>query len=455
MSISSRHNFRRYFIALTVIVALAGLVLWGPGLLERAKLRNSQSTASEQDEHGHSHSHGGHDSATEISLSPQALRNIGYEPLKVALTDYEKTISLPGMVVERPGKSQIQISAPLGGTITKIDVIPGEAIDPDRPLFDIRLTHEELVSAQGEFLKTVQDLDVVNREIARLESLTDGIVPGKRILDQKYERQKLEGRMKAQTESLLLHGLSEAQVDEIKKTGQLLKSLTVRSPGPKDDADCTGNHLYHVQKLDVQLGQQVDAGAPLGVIADHCELYIEGTAFEEDAERLREAAATGASVSVDLIARNQREPAISGLKLMYLADQVDPQSRTFHFYIKLPNKIVLDRREGAHRFLQWQFKPGQRVEVSVPVERWEKRIVVPADAIVTDGPETLVYQQTGKHFHRVPVHVEFRDQKTAVIANDGAVFPGDTIAGRGAFQIHLALKNKSGGTIDPHAGHNH
>jgi hypothetical protein len=55
----------------------------------------------------------------------------------------------------------------------------------------------------------------------------------------------------------------------------------------------------------------------------------------------------------------------------------------------------------------------------------------------------------------VAVHVEHRDGDSAVIANDGAVAVGDVLAGKGAYQMHLALKNKSGGGIDPHAGHNH
>lgn len=457
-----RRSAGRFVIAIVAAVAAIGLIFVGPTLWEQYRqmiaARSASSEEPGHDEHAghdHDHAHAGHDASTEISLSPQALKNIGYQPITVELANYEKSISLPGMIVERPGKSQIRISAPLGGIVSKVYVIQGEAIEAAAPLFDIRLTHEELVSAQGEFLATTEELDVVNKEIARLEAITDGVVPGKRIVDQKYERQKLEGRLRAQREGLLLHGLSTAQIDEIEKSRQLLKSLTIRSPKHEDDADCTGSHLFHIQTIDVQLGQQVDAGTALCVIADHCALYIEGTAFEDDAERLREAAAAGVNVSVDLLVRNQREPAIQGLKLLYLGDQVDQVSRAFHFYIKLPNKIVLDRTDESHRFLQWQFKPGQRVEVSIPTERWRDRIVVPADAVVGDGAESYVFQQVGKHFHRTPVHVEFRDQKTVVIANDGAVFPGDIIAGKGAFQIHQALKNKSGGGIDPHAGHTH
>jgi hypothetical protein len=77
------------------------------------------------------------------------------------------------------------------------------------------------------------------------------------------------------------------------------------------------------------------------------------------------------------------------------------------------------------------------------------------EAVVSDGVESYVYRQSADSFQRVPVHVEFRDRTSAVIENDGAVFPGEVIAAKGAFQIHLALKNRAGGAVDPHAGHSH
>ncbi len=42
-----------------------------------------------------------------------------------------------------------------------------------------------------------------------------------------------------------------------------------------------------MQSLPVERGQQVEAGETLCVLADHCELYIEGTAFEDDADQIR------------------------------------------------------------------------------------------------------------------------------------------------------------------------
>jgi hypothetical protein len=95
------------------------------------------------------------------------------------------------------------------------------------------------------------------------------------------------------------------------------------------------------------------------------------------------------------------------------------------------------------------------MELRVPVERWTDRIVLPVEAAVEEVAEIYVYRQNGDHFDQVPVHVEFRDREFIVIANNGSLFPGDVVAGRGAYQIHLALQNKAGGGVDPHAGHQH
>ena len=107
----------------------------------------------------------------------------------------------------------------------------GEAIEPDSPLFDLRLTHEDLVTRRARFLETA---DCARRRAelrsTRLEAITEGVIAGKRILEQKYERQKLEAQLQAQRQALLLHGLSDDQIDEILKTRYLIQSLTIRAP---------------------------------------------------------------------------------------------------------------------------------------------------------------------------------------------------------------------------------
>ena len=74
---------------------------------------------------------------------------------------------------------------------------PGGSVSPGDPLFELRLTHEELVQSQVDLLATSEALDVIQRELRRLESInTEGLIAKKRILDQQYELQKLEGRQR-------------------------------------------------------------------------------------------------------------------------------------------------------------------------------------------------------------------------------------------------------------------
>jgi len=124
--------------------------------------------------------------------------------------------------------------------------------------------------------------------------------------------------------------------------------------------------------------------------------------------------------------------------------------------VNLPNEIIRDRVNNRdQRFISWKYRPGQRLKLHVPVEEWENEIVVPVEAVAHEGAEYYVFQENGDHFDRVAVHVKYRDRTSVVIANDGSIFPGDVIAMRGAHQMQMALKNKAGGAVDPHAGHTH
>ena len=91
----------------------------------------------------------------------------------------------------------------------------------------------------------------------------------------------------------------------------------------------------------------------------------------------------------------------------------------------------------------------------IPVELWKDRIVLPLEAVAQDGAEYYIFLDDGEDFQRRPVHVEYRDQQWVVIANDGSIAVGDQVAASAAHQLQMAMKNKLGGGVDPHAGHNH
>ncbi len=457
-----------------------------------ADFRSSESAGGhphdeEADPHaGHDHgSHAGHDDATSLELSAQGRRNIGLSPemiRPVVLETYRKSITVPAVVVERPGRTRVQVATPMTGVITHVHAVQGEAVEPGTLLFQIRLTHEDLVQAQTDFLRTLGELDVEQREIKRLTSLTEsGAVAGKVLLDRQYSKDKLAAVLQAQREALRLHGLSEKQVDLISKDRRLLSELQIFAPSidshDGDELKLTGDNLQPVaftqdaggghvrrpthtgplilQNLDVHKGQSVNAGETLCILKDYDALFIEGKAFEQDIGQLRRASESGWTVDAIFDQPGAGSRILEGLEIAYLANQVDTESRTLHFYVRLPNEVTKDRRAEGNRYVEWKYLPGQRLQLRVPVEEWPNQIVLPIDAVSREGAEYYVFQQNGDHFDRVPVHVKYHDQYSAVVANDGSLFPGDIIATRGAHQMQMALKNKAGGGVDPHAGHTH
>ena len=418
-----------------------------------------------------------------LELSAQALRNIGLsdETIQpVQRETFRRSISVPAVVVERPGRTRVQVATPMTGVITHVHAVQGEAVDPGALLFRIRLTHEDLVNAQTEFVKTLGALEVEEKEITRLQDVTrSGAVAGKLLLDRQYARDKLSALLRAQRESLKLHGLSAQQIGQIASERRLLRELQILAPSvdrhdteqlkltrritrpvsyePIGQQQRNGMHTTPLilQQLSVHKGQSVNAGETLCILTDYAELFIEGMAFEQDVSQLRRASAQDWTADAIFQRPGADTQVVKGLEIAYLANTIDAESRTLNFYVRLPNQITKDRREQGNRYVEWKYLTGQRLQLRVPVEEWPQQIVLPVEAVAREGAESFVFQQNGSRFDRVPVHVKYRDQYSAVIENDGSLFPGDVVALRGAHQMQMALKNKVGGGVDPHAGHSH
>lgn len=478
-------------IAALLITAFVTRGRWLPGLTHGIQTtiasfrgESPDEAAGDADEE-HDHDHGSSE-VEAIELSPQARRMLKLEGDglgEIRLTTFRPSVTVPALIVERPGWSRRHVVTPLTGVITEVHIAMGEAVAPGILLFQIRLTHEDLVQAQEEYLTALGALDVERREIARLKELQErGTIPLTRLLEREYEKDKLDAKIAARSEALLLHGLNEEQVVQIAETRKLLRELRIYAP-PKgsasgelqltnagitqaslqeEDAEQNGGttgtagELYVVHRLDVQPGQAVSAGESLCELADYSELYIQGQAFERDAASVLEAASRDWKVTAVLEEDAHRRRIFDDLDLLFVENDVDPETRLVHFYVALPNEVARDNvAADGRRYIGWKYRPGQRLDLQVPVDEWPGRIVLPARAVTKDGAEHYVFQQNGDEFIRRPVTVEYRDPYQVVLANDGSLFPGDIVALHSAQQLQMALKNEAGGGVDPHAGHSH
>ncbi len=437
-----------------------------------------------QDHAGHDHGHDDHGHADAASgdfleLSETAKKNLGLSDdfLKpISLQSFQQSISVPAIVVDRPGRTRLPISATMTGIVTHIHAVSGEAVEPGDLILEMRLTHEDLVTAQKDYLQSLGDRDIELKEIARIENAANsGAISNKTLLDRQYSRDKLDSLLRSQRESLRLHGLTDLQITKIETDRRLLAEMKVFAPGPDEHSDDESGaskrqpegshpegshpdekkHTLVLQDIEVQKGQSVNAGEVLCTLADYEVLLIEGQAFESEAGLIAKAKIAKWPLSATVGAADEIK-RIEGLSLSWLNNEIDPATRTFKFYVTLANELIDDNRNNSgQRHVAWKYRVGQRMQLGVPVAEWLEQIVLPVDAVIRDGIESFVFQQNGDRFERISVHEKHRDQYYVVVENDGAIFPGDVVVLRGAHQMQMALKSKSSGGVDPHAGHNH
>ncbi|MCI0643031.1 MAG: efflux RND transporter periplasmic adaptor subunit [Gemmataceae bacterium] len=375
-----------------------------------------------------------------LKLTPQARKNLNLIAQPVKLQSYWRSIQVPGVIVDRPGHSDRVVTAPAAGVIAKIHAFPGDTVKSGDRLVTLRLIGEQLQSTQSELLRTTREVQIVKKQRGILGELAKtGLVQEPKLIELDSQLLRFEASIQAYRQDLLTRGLTRAQIDGISE-GKFVSEIDVHVPPLAEDhriaVSVEGNQTllgYEVEELKVELGQQVNAGNLLCLLAHHHSLYIEGRSFKREAPWLEKAAANGWPVRVEFPEEESDAwPTLnSTFTIRHLANTVDPDSRTFAFFVPLTNQARSYEKEGR-TLLVWRFRPGQRVRLHVPVEEFKDVFVLPAGAVVRDGAEAYAFVQNGDLFQRRPVHVVHEDRLNVVLANDGAVRAGVHYLAQGA-----------------------
>jgi multidrug efflux pump subunit AcrA (membrane-fusion protein) len=244
--------------------------------------------------------------------------------------------------------------------------------------------------------------------------------------------------------ALLLEGNTVPKTRLLTAAGALDPVMTLKAPAG-------GVPDWDVAEVAVRAGQRVEAGDTAVLLHDPREMWLRlepvGEEIGHVVRALEEATALAAR---PLIAGTG--PALEKLKVDRLDTRAGEEERGALAYVTCRNEAV--RAAGAATTRSWRLRVGLRYLVLVPVEKLEDRFVLPAGAVTDDGPRKVVFLQDGDTFLAKPVHVEYEDDEVVVVANDGAIFPGDPVALSGAFALGMALQTGPG-AVDPHAGHSH
>lgn len=423
--------------------------------------------AGDEDDHGHDRATG-----DRVKLSPQAQANLGLDKDGavdvLAPQEYWRKLAIPGVVVDRPGESDRGVTSRVAGIVTDIKARPGDTVKAGQPLFTIQLVSEFLQATQTDLVRTAKDLAAATaRRDQTAKLVAAGTKAGIELIDEEATVKRFTTQVQGYRRQLLVFGLTPDQVGRVEK-GEVVTEVTVAAPaGPRPGAGpapasevaaaAAAEPLYEVQELKVELGVQVQAGQTLCLLANHQRLFVEGRAFKSEAKALARVAGRTVGVGADFADEAGGDwPPVGPLVVHHLSNQVDPQTRTFAFYLPLENQADTFTRGGKTYFV-WRFRPGQRVRLKVPVEKLGDEVfVLPAGAVVREGPEAFVFVQSGDVFKRKPVRVLYEDRAEVVLADDGSVSAGEFVVRTpAAAALNRALKAAAGGGGHDHAGHSH
>jgi len=243
--------------------------------------------------------------------------------------------------------------------------------------------------------------------------------------------------------SLLLDGHSLGKVTLLAARGALDPVVVLRAPsGSVEDWDVTD--------VPTSPGERVEPGTPVVMLHDSRTMWLRLEPSGDELAALSEAIKQSTPLTASPLVPGAG-PALEALTIDRLVTRASEDHRGAVAIVLAPNTQI--RAKGS-KSRSWGLRVGLRYLVDVPVQTLKQRFVLPASAVTSEGPERIVFMEDGATFLARPVHVEYEDDRVAVIANDGALFPGDTVVQTAAFSLGLALQTGSG-AVDPHAGHNH
>ena len=309
----------------------------------------------------------------QVKISSQRQQLIGIKTAPVQFQPIHKLIKAVGRVdYAEPNISIVNLK--FDGWVEKLFVnSTGRAVRRGEPLFDIY--SPDLVSAQQEYL------------IALKAGATIG---------------DASSILKSAREKLRLWDIPDREVEELGRTGQFKKTVTVYSPGSG----------IVIEKNVIQ-GQKIMAGENLFKIADLSRVWILGEVYEYELPFIK----TGQEAKISL--SYYPGESFAG-RITYIYPYLKPETRTNQVRIEADNPGL-------------KFKPEMFVNLEIHVD-YGTKLTVPSDAVLDAGDTKIVFVAKGDGYF------EPREVKLGVRGQDmyevlGGVSDGENVVTSANFLI--------------------
>lgn len=278
-----------------------------------------------------------------ITVSPEQQQLIGVRYGVVERANAESTIRAVGRVTVDETRVS-RVTTKVEGWVEQVFVdYSGAEVRKGQPLLTIY--SPELLASQQEYLLALKSKEILKTSV--LEA----------------SRQQSESLIAASRRRLELWDLTEAQLDEIARTGKPIRNITLYSPA---DGYILERKAFPKQRATPE--------SELYTLVDLSRVWIMVDVFESDAAHMR----PGLAASV-MLPSSPGRPLTASVK--HILPQVDPATRTLKVRLELPNPGL-------------RLKPDMFADVDFRFAD-AARLSVPAEAVLDTGERKTVFVDRG------------------------------------------------------------
>jgi Cu(I)/Ag(I) efflux system membrane fusion protein/cobalt-zinc-cadmium efflux system membrane fusion protein len=283
--------------------------------------------------------------SSNIRIDPVTMQNMGVRFEKVARKKLVKKIRTVGNITYDETRI-FTVNTKFSGWIEKLHVdFVGTRVHKGQPLFDIY--SPDLVTAQEEYLLAIE-------QRKRLASSTYASI-----------REGAERLLNASRTRLRYWDLTEEQIRQIEKAGQVEKTITVYSPA-------TGV----VIKKNAFRGHYVKAGMHQYEIADLSTVWVDVNIYEYELPWVREG--MGAEMELPYIPGKRFKG-----KVLYIYPYLEAKTRTATLRLQFANPSD-------------ELKPDMYADIYLESLVAKDTLVIPQEAVIDSGVRKMVFIYLGK-----------------------------------------------------------
>ena len=345
--------------------------------------------------------HEGESAAGVVELSAASIRAAGIQVTTLTPELLPELISAPGEIQLNQYRSA-EVTSLIDAVVIKRHARLGDEVETGARL--VTLTSIEVAATQGELM-------IRSTEWQRVRALGKAAVSAKRYIEAEvaYEQARLK---------LSAYGLDDRQIDAI--AGRELK-------GSLGEFELNAPVSGTIVRDDFRVGQHIEAGRSLFLIADENQLWVEANLSPLQAQNIKPGMPAQINIGGDW----------HGGTVIQQHHLLDEQTRTISV------RIALEPGEEPHH-------PGEYVQVSIALQvaGTKPALVVPEAALMQDGEGnwTVFVELEQGHFKQTRI---FRGAAHGGKIPISGIAEGASVVTEGTFYLAAELA-KSGFDIHSH-----